>query len=68
MGPIERKLRKRYEQYSHAKAVPHGENWAIEVSAGRRGVELLNDESGKVVEFLSKQTAWGFIAKALDGL
>lgn len=68
MGPIVRKLRKRFEQYSHAKAVPHGGSWAIEISAGRRGVELLSDESGKVMEFLSEQAAWGFIAEALDGL
>ncbi|WP_427047325.1 hypothetical protein [Halomonas casei] len=68
MGPIAKKLRKRFETYSHAVAIPHGQRWAIEVSAGRQGYELLSDESGKILEFLTEQSACGYIAEALDGV
>lgn len=68
MGPIAKKLRKRFEKYSHAEAVPHGQCWAIEIHSGRQGVELLSDENGKILEFLSKQSACGYIAEALNGL
>lgn len=68
MGPIEKKLRKRFERYSHAVAVPLGERWAIEINVSRKEVELLSDENGKILEFLSEQSACGYIAEALDGL
>lgn len=68
MGPIAKKLRKQFEKYSHAEAVPHGQNWAIEISAGRQGVESLSDENGKILEFMSKESACGYIAEALNGL
>ena len=68
MGPIAKKLRKRFMSYSHAVAVPHGQVWAIEISAGRQGVKLLSDDAGKILEFLSEQSACGYIAEALEGL
>lgn len=68
MGPTAKKLRSRFERYSHAVVVPHGEYWAIEISAGRKGMELLADESGEILKFLSQQSASGYMAEVLDGL
>jgi hypothetical protein len=68
MGPIAKKLRARFERYSHAQAVEYGDRWAVEISAGRKGMELLSDEAGKVLEFPSHHSASAYIADTLDGL
>lgn len=67
MGPIAKKLRQRFERFSHAQAVPHGDRWAVEIK-GRQGLELLTDDVGNVLEFQSQHSASAYIADTLDGL
>lgn len=68
MEPMAEKLRERYQKYSHVVAVSYETNWAIEIGTGRRGVELLSDDTGKILKLLSEESACGYIAEALEGL
>lgn len=64
--PVDRKLRKSYEKNGVVNVVQNGERWAIQIGLGRHQKLLANE--GKVLEFLSEQTANSYLARALDGL
>ena len=64
--PVDRKLRRSYEKNGVAVVVKNGERWAIQIGLGRH--QKLLENEGRVLEFLSEQTANSYLARALDGL
>lgn len=66
LTPVDRKLRRAYERYGVADVVPSGDRWAIQIGLGQHQ-KLLANESG-VLEFLSEQTAYSYLARVLEGL
>lgn len=64
--PVDRKLRRLYERHGIVAAVPNDGRWAIQIGTGKH--QKLLEHEGKLLEFLSEQTANSYLARALDGL